>query len=623
MRFATVRERWPIVADHAEHLRIEALARTAPPGEVLTAGLAFVGRHGASPVVGPVWRAVGDAHEALGQLGDARDAWQQAIRHTDRPEEKLALALQAARSWEAEAQFEEAATAYVALWRDHPAVRGSEAAADGLLRAESRLGRPKRTAADWAKRSARLQAAYHNGPALEACDRALDLGPGDLASRATLLRRRADLLFRLRRYADAVQAFAALPAGPEQRFWHARSLARNGRVEDAIAGFRTVAAEAEPALAARALFLAGTLLDDDDQRPELAQEAFTQVAANAPAAAQRGEARWRLAWAAYRAGRMEEAAGHLRLLAADTPDPLDALRARYWLARAREASAPEEAKQALARIARELPFTYYGWRAAEHLGERTAVATTAGSPPPARLPAVRRQRAEILIGAGLDDAAALELIALRPRARSRADRIALGLLFRSAGRFHEAQRLMLDHDLLRMAKGPGDEDALAAWQLAWPRAFAEALEPAAQRHGVDTELVYAVMREESGYRPAVLSVVGAHGLTQIMPETGRRLAHELGREGFETRQLLEPPVNLELGAYYLSQLLARTGGRLSAAVASYNAGPGAVERWLARRGGLPDDVWVESIPYTQTRRYVKRVLRSVHVYRTLPGASAR
>jgi soluble lytic murein transglycosylase len=143
------------------------------------------------------------------------------------------------------------------------------------------------------------------------------------------------------------------------------------------------------------------------------------------------------------------------------------------------------------------------------------------------------------------------------------------------------------------------------------------MDAAVRGREVPPELVYAVMREESGYRPAVRSVVGARGLTQIMPTTGERLAADLGAASFDPDELFLPARNLELGAFYLERLLATFDGRLSAAIASYNAGPSAVQRWIARDGLAPDDVFVESIPYEQTRKYVKRVLRSLHAYESL------
>jgi soluble lytic murein transglycosylase len=136
-------------------------------------------------------------------------------------------------------------------------------------------------------------------------------------------------------------------------------------------------------------------------------------------------------------------------------------------------------------------------------------------------------------------------------------------------------------------------------------------------HGalVEPGLIYALMREESGYSPTAVSITGARGLLQIMPETGERLARDLALANFTTDDLFAPDVNMQLGSHYLRELLERFGDQKSAAIASYNAGPGAVSRWLD--SSLEDDEWVESIPYEQTRAYVKRVLRSLHVYRVL------
>jgi soluble lytic murein transglycosylase len=125
------------------------------------------------------------------------------------------------------------------------------------------------------------------------------------------------------------------------------------------------------------------------------------------------------------------------------------------------------------------------------------------------------------------------------------------------------------------------------------------------------------MREESSYRPDALSVVGARGLVQVMPATGASVAERLGWKGFHEDQLFVPSRNLALGSSYLGELLRTFDGRVSAAVAAYNAGPDAVARWLREGGSLEDDEWVESIPYDQTRSYVRRVLRSLHVYQAL------
>ena len=167
-----------------------------------------------------------------------------------------------------------------------------------------------------------------------------------------------------------------------------------------------------------------------------------------------------------------------------------------------------------------------------------------------------------------------------------------------------------------LARAPTDTEA-EVWWHAWPQPWPDDVrELASNGGGVEPALVYAVMREESGYRPTALSVAGARGLLQLMPETATRLARDAGLPEPSPDSLFEPRVNLDLGSRYLVQLLARFGGRTSAAIASYNAGPHVVARWL-EGSALADDEWVEAIPYEQTRAYTKRVLRSLHAYRVL------
>jgi soluble lytic murein transglycosylase len=124
------------------------------------------------------------------------------------------------------------------------------------------------------------------------------------------------------------------------------------------------------------------------------------------------------------------------------------------------------------------------------------------------------------------------------------------------------------------------------------------------------------MREESGFRAEIVSPVGARGLLQIMVETGRQLAEQHGVEEFAGDDLFDPGTNIDLGARYLTDLARLFEGRTSASIASYNAGPDVVSKWEPG-ASVADDEWVEAIPYSQTRSYVKRVLRSLYAYRVL------
>jgi len=151
-----------------------------------------------------------------------------------------------------------------------------------------------------------------------------------------------------------------------------------------------------------------------------------------------------------------------------------------------------------------------------------------------------------------------------------------------------------------------------------PRRFSRAFGQAAAGAGLDPALLLAVARQESRFTPAVSSAVGAVGLLQLMPET----AAELAGTAQTTAALQDPSRNAALGARYLRQLLDRWQGHPFLAVASYNAGPGAVQGWLGP--AAPDvqrepELWTEAIPYPETRLYTKKVLGNYWTYRQEQG----
>jgi soluble lytic murein transglycosylase len=128
------------------------------------------------------------------------------------------------------------------------------------------------------------------------------------------------------------------------------------------------------------------------------------------------------------------------------------------------------------------------------------------------------------------------------------------------------------------------------------------------------------MREESALDPRVVSPAGAIGLTQLMLPTAQEVARKLRLGRVRRADLASPSLNIRLGSRYLGDLLRRYDGSVPLALAAYNAGGGAVGRWLGQRSGLELDEFVEEIPIEETRGYVKRVLRSYAAYRLLYGA---
>ncbi|MEM9188329.1 MAG: transglycosylase SLT domain-containing protein [Myxococcota bacterium] len=178
---------------------------------------------------------------------------------------------------------------------------------------------------------------------------------------------------------------------------------------------------------------------------------------------------------------------------------------------------------------------------------------------------------------------------------------------------------------IEVASALGDEGTavgLSGWSRAQlrPRAYSEAVHRAARNHGLDPNLLFAVMRVESVYQRRIVSYAGAVGLMQIMPRTGRHIADAVGDEDFTVDDLLDPRVNLEFAAWYLASLIERFDGRLPLAIASYNGGPHNVRRWLRDYGeGMPLDAFLEKIPFEQTHRYVRRVLGHYAAYRGQEG----
>ena len=146
--------------------------------------------------------------------------------------------------------------------------------------------------------------------------------------------------------------------------------------------------------------------------------------------------------------------------------------------------------------------------------------------------------------------------------------------------------------------------------------FRSAIARVAKSSSIPPDLLQALMREESALDPCALSSTGALGLTQVMPATARALARKLKIKGYQTASLYDPETNIRIGGTYLGELYARFQ-HPALALASYNAGPGAVSGWMKARGTLPLDAWVEEIPLDETRGYVKRCLRSFAAYQYL------
>ena len=247
------------------------------------------------------------------------------------------------------------------------------------------------------------------------------------------------------------------------------------------------------------------------------------------------------------------------------------------------------------------------------------------APPPLHAGALARDphlaAAIELLRLGLKAEASRELTAVDrapARAAGEAGHESLTLiaaLYARADDFRNAHALVRT-DLRALLRRPASGLALRAASLAYPLAFREQITRVAQGASIPPDLLQALMREESALDPHALSATGALGLTQVMPATARMVAQKLRIRGFQTARLFEPDTNIRIGGTYLGELYAHFQ-HPALALASYNAGPGAVAGWVKARGGMPLDAFVEEIPLDETRGYVKRCLRSFAAYQFL------
>lgn len=311
-------------------------------------------------------------------------------------------------------------------------------------------------------------------------------------------------------------------------------------------------------------------------------------------------------------------------------------RADYFAGRALWAlNKKDAAVQRWQRTARRHPLSYYAQMALAQLraaGQGDAAALTqpdakllAGPPAGNEWLADQRvQRARLLGQLGWHDEAGEELDAAglgrdpggagKWQAGDPARTWSRAALDDEAGRWTASHAV--GRDLLRAytASWPHDGNR-KAWQIAYPRGFQSLMDAAAKEFELHPSVAYAICRSESGFNPRIESSAHAYGLLQLIVPTAKAMAKGLDVDA-TAETLKTPAVNVRLGAKYLKKLFDRFE-REQQMAAGYNAGGGAVGRWRKQRGDWPMDLFVETIPFRETRDYAKRVSSAIAVYRNL------
>lgn len=151
----------------------------------------------------------------------------------------------------------------------------------------------------------------------------------------------------------------------------------------------------------------------------------------------------------------------------------------------------------------------------------------------------------------------------------------------------------------------------------YPYPYQEEIQQYAQEYRVDSDLVVAVIKTESNFREEAKSHRGATGLMQIMPDTAKWIARQMGDKDFSLKKLHEPETNIRYGIWYLSELQQEFEGNPILVLAAYNAGRGNVKAWMKEKHWGMDFHDIEEIPFGETREYVRQVLKNREKYREL------
>ncbi len=310
-------------------------------------------------------------------------------------------------------------------------------------------------------------------------------------------------------------------------------------------------------------------------------------------------------------------------------------RPQYFLARAKlKLRAADEGRRLLAQVVRDFPLSYYMVLAYDRLARHdpkmaARVLSEAQSAEP-QGDFVIADHAELHRPAFLR---AVELVRQGDGPRALAELDSLGvrnkkahpsLLWASAFLLSQIEAPAESHGVLRSSTELWKEHYPAGiwrsvWEVAYPRPFAKIVAAETKRSGIAGHLAFAIIREESAFKPRVVSSANAYGLMQLIEPTAKRMARKLKLPA-TIEALKRPKINIALGCRFLSILQRQFAYNPLLAIPGYNAGPGAPARWVKKRPAEDFDVWVERIPYKETRRYTKRVIRTMAAYANLYGA---
>lgn len=378
--------------------------------------------------------------------------------------------------------------------------------------------------------------------------------------------------------------------------------------------------------ATRALLLAGkaAIASGEYSAAEDHLEKLTQRAAGSHEAT---EALFRLGLMKYRRQKFSEAIAFFERVMALSPGGEFEYRALYWEWRALQKLKNDRAGEYVDRLLAKYPVTYYGLRALAEKNGGVVQFANPKEPIEVELRLLNSEKAAwqkflTLLQAGWFEEAQFELQNL-PEPQTMQERLIRARLWSLAFKYDRAIGLAN-----RAWSSAPELVQVNTLKWVYPHEYEAYVKPQSDRLKVDDLWVYSLIRQESSFQHDARSSSNALGLMQLLPSTGQQLADEFRMKFKIPDSLFQADVNIRLGTTYLSRLIGMFGGNIPLAIASYNAGPARMKRWISSRKDLSDlqtkmtsspdvEIWMDELPWEETSFYVKAILRNWMIYRVL------
>jgi len=617
---ARAAETFPLLADYALYYQADAIFRRGQYADSIPPLEKLLKEYPDTPLHRPALLLIANARFEGKEYPSALVAYQRFIEKYPAGSDSLNALLRSALCQEQMGDTTAAAAIYRSIWLKYPA-------ADVAGKAEENLQRLAKRGIDMKPYSTdelfRRGSTLYDMSRFDLAAKAFSTIPVDTASpefKEKLTLKTAQALIQARRYKDAEPALTKLLAekprpeiAAEGTLWLGKLQDKTGQDDAALATFQKLVELYPASEFADDALLESAYIRKFQNRSAEALPFLQRLLTDHPRSSLTTTAQWEMAWGSYLTGNFAVAAELFqKLTAVDTYRE----KALYWGGKALIAVDDAVGSQSFfSSLLSEYPLGYYAltYRASANLSPEATPQLPADVinllPLPNGL-----DRVKTLIACGLYEEATRELADIKKKNGDKSKgQIGLARLYLEMGDYNGAIATVRNERPDKV-----DSGKIAIWGLLYPCGFRDTVAKNAASCELSESLVYSLIRAESNYSPTVKSPAGAIGLMQLMPATASAIAGSKNGK-FNPDKLTMPELNIAYGTKHLKDLIKQYNGDEVLAIAAYNSGAHNVNRWRKTFGNLRQDEFIESIPFGETREYVKKVLAGASLYRQLYG----